>query len=605
MKIKKIAWRFFLVCFGITVVSLWVTTWYSTRMHKQMFLKQTIDDVSNRAILLKRELSHWIPDSANYSKLDSVCVAIGQEIHTRITIILPNGKVIADSERDPGTMETHADRPEIVEVLSGGTGVQTRFSTTMHQEMVYMAVPMQSPEGIPAILRLAVNINMIKEHEAYFYQKLLFISLITLILLAIASILIAQWLSRPIREMQQGAIRFSKGELATRLAIPSAEELGQLAQTLNYMAETLDDRIQTVTSQKNELNAILTSMNEGVVAVDYNERIISMNPTAARLLGVENEQVKGRWLHDIIRNSALQSFVKKTLSSDVKTESSFVFSTLEGDIYIQAYGTGLNDGRGEHKGAVLVLNDITQIRKLENIRRDFVANVSHELRTPLTSIKGFIETILSGDYSLPEEVDQFLKIINLKTERLCSIVDDILSLSSIERDHEHHEVSFLSSHVSTILNEAVKTCQYKADAKGISLSVSCDPELRAVFNGPMIEQAVVNLIDNAIKYSDDGKSVTIKAWEQDSETIITVEDQGIGIPKEHQDRIFERFYRIDKARSRKSGGTGLGLAIVKNIMVAHGGRVTVLSEKEKGSTFSIFIPQAGTTQGKADAKESG
>ncbi|MFP4242584.1 MAG: ATP-binding protein [Chitinispirillaceae bacterium] len=590
MKIKKIAWRFFLVCFGITVVSLWITTWYSTHIHKRLFIQKTIEDVNKRAVLLQKEFSRYITDTANYSMLDSLSVKIGNDINTRITIILPTGEVIADSERDPRSMDDHANRPEIIEVFSGRKGVETRYSNTLDKEMVYLALPLKDGNGTEAVLRLAVSISQIKEHNKNFYQKLLFIALITLVSLAVASILIAQWLSKPIKEIQLGAQRFSRGELDTRLAIPSAEELGELAHTLNFMAETLEDRIHTITHQRNELNAILTSMNEGVIAVDNNERIISINPKAACLLDVEQTEVSGKWLHDIVRNSALQSFVSQTLSSNGKTETSFVFSSGDGDIFIQAYGTRLDNGKGE-KGAVLVLNDVTELRRLENIRRDFVANVSHELRTPLTSIKGFIETICAGSYKLPDEVNQFLKIITTKTERLCSIIDDILSLSSIERDHEHRDISFHETELRPVLEEAIKTCECKADAKKINLKLSCDSGVSACINAPMIEQAVVNLIDNAVKYSEERKEITVKASVQGSKAIIDVKDQGIGIPSDHQERIFERFYRIDKARSRKFGGTGLGLSIVKNIVAAHDGRVTVRSETGKGSTFSITIPQ--------------
>ncbi|MFP4014323.1 MAG: ATP-binding protein [Chitinispirillaceae bacterium] len=602
MKIKKIAWRFFVVCFGITVVSLWITTWYSTHIHKRLFIEKTIEDVDTRARLLQRELSRFITDSTNYTQLDSLCVKIGDEINTRITIILPTGEVIADSERDPRSMDDHGDRPEIVEVFSGHKGVETRYSNTLNKEMVYLALPMEKMGEITAVLRLAVAIDMIKEHNRNFYQKLLFISLTTLVLLAAASVLIAQWLTKPIKEINLGAQRFSRGELGTRLAIPSAEELGELAKTLNSMAETLNDRIHTITHQKNELNAILTSMNEGVIAVDQNERVISINPAAARLLNVGEKEVNGRWLHDIVRNSALQAFVKETLSSSGKTETDFVFSSPDGDLFIQAYGTGLDKDKGKEKGAVLVLNDITKIRRLESIRRDFVANVSHELRTPLTSIKGFIETIRAGSYKLPQEVSQFLQIISSKTERLCSIVDDILSLSSIERDHEHRDITFEPSELAPVLEEAIKTCRYKAKAKRIELNLSCGPDCTAYVNAPMIEQAVINLIDNAVKYSEEGKTITVSASLGENSTVIKVTDQGIGIPLEHLDRIFERFYRIDKARSRKIGGTGLGLSIVKNIVNAHGGRVTVESKPEEGSTFSIHIPTAGTNEGMHNAR---
>jgi two-component system phosphate regulon sensor histidine kinase PhoR len=590
MRIRNSAWQFFIVCFAITAVSLWCTTWYSVHLFKKQFLQTTIDDVHVRTGLLKRDILPLVNNPADYPAVDSLCKKSGPIVAARITVVLPSGKVIGESDGNPDSMENHANRPEVIQALTGATGIQQRFSATLRRNMLYVAEPVGTGDSIKAVLRLAVSLQSINDHERRFYFSVILVSLLTLILLVSASFLIARRLGRPILQMKIGAQRFASGELDFKLTVPPGEELGGLAQALNTMASTLDDRIRTITRQRNELNAILNSMAEGVIAVDNQERIISMNPAAARILGVTDQSFKGKWLHEIVRNSNLQKFLSHTLSADTMIETTFVFPGADGDRYLQASGTVLNNGPKDPEGAVLVLNDITRLRRLENVRKEFVANVSHELRTPLTSIKGFVETIRGGDYQLDEEVNQFLKIISDKTDRLCSIVDDILTLSSIERDNEFREIGFSVAKVKTVLEDAIKTCAVKAREKNIAIGLTCGESLHVPMNAPLLEQAVVNLIDNAIKYSEPGKPVAISAMLAEGESVITVVDQGIGIPVEHLSRLFERFYRVDKARSRKVGGTGLGLSIVKNIAVAHNGRVTVESEPGKGSTFTIHLP---------------
>jgi len=588
--IHRLGWQFFLAFFSISAISVVITTWYSLNLYNKLFITRTIEDISNRSYLFNTVLSVLSIDSLNYSVIDSLCKKIGTDILTRVTVILPDGKVIADSDKDPLTMENHKDRPEVFMALSGDTGVQQRFSTTLNEQMLYVAIPVFKEGAIKYIIRLSVPIGSIRKQEQIYSFRIVLSFVITIILIGLMSVIISKQLSRPVKIIKDGAQQFANGNLSVKLPEPHEEELAGLARALNTMASTLDDRMYLITRQRNELNTILSSMTEGVIAVDNKERIISMNPAAAHILSVKRECVEGKWLHDIVRNSTLQRFVMHTLSSDTKVETTFTLSGPDGDIHIHGSGVVLNDGPGGPQGAVLVLNDITRLLRLENTRKEFVANVSHELRTPLTSIKGFLETIRDGNYQLPDEVNEFLKIILSKTNRLCSIIDDILTLSSIERDYEQREISFSESNLYPILLSAVESCGAKAKTKNIQLSIECDEPLVLRMNSALLEQAVVNLIDNAVKYSEEGKKVAIRAIKNENEAVISVEDQGIGISSEHLQRIFERFYRVDKARSRKLGGTGLGLSIVKNIVIAHGGKVNVQSVLGKGSVFNIFIP---------------
>ncbi len=598
MRIRKLAWQFFLVCFVIISVTIWITTWYSARVYNQLYLENTVNDVSRFAYLIQRQLTDYISDPDRHGSLDSLCKTIGHSISVRITVVLPSGKVIGDSQRNPDSMENHGNRPEILKAFSGGRGVQQRFSTSMQDEMLYVAFPIfTSNKTAVAALRMSVSINAIKKQERQFYLRVVFASLIIFALLLLVSYLLSKHLSKLISQITEGAKRFASGDLNFRLPVAHGEELGVLASSLNRMASTLDDRIVTITRQHNQSKAILNSMTEGVIAIDAQEKIISINPAAASLFSVPDGSVSDKWLHEIIRNSTLQRFTTHVLSSDTIVETTFILHTPNGNLNVNASGTILNNEKSGPEGAVLVFNDITRLKKLENIRKEFVANVSHELRTPLTSIKGFVETIQTGNYQLPGEVSEFLNIISSKTDRLCRIVDDLLSLSSIERDYEHHEISFINSELKTVLEDAIKTCTGKANEKNTRILLSMEQPVQVVMNTSLIEQAIVNLIDNAIKYSNEGSDIVISANKSDQKIIISVSDQGIGIPREHLDRIFERFYRVDKARSRKLGGTGLGLSIVKNIVATHNGQVFAESEPGKGSTFKIILPEKQAFQG--------
>lgn len=588
--IHKLGWQFFLAFFSISALSVLFTTWYSMNLYNKLYMTRTIEDLTKRAILFNKALADLPFNSSSYSKFDSLCKMLGSEIATRATIILPSGRVIGDTDKDPLKMENHRDRPEVAKAMSGDTGIQKRFSTTLNEPMLYIAIPEKNNDSLSYILRLSVSIKGIHDQEKLYSFRMVLIFIAIIILIGLASMLISRQLSKPVKMIKQGAQMFAMGNLDFKLSEPREEELAGLTRALNSMATTLDERLRLITRQRNELNTILSSMSEGVIAVDAKEKIISINPAAAEILDIQNENTEGQWLHNIVRNSTLQRFVMHTLSSDTKIETTFNLPGADGEVVIHASGVVLNDGPRGPQGAVLVLNDITRIVRLENARKDFVSNVSHELRTPLTSIKGFLETIRDGDYSLPVEVNEFLKIIDNKANRLCSIIEDILSLSSIERDHEHREISFTESNLRTVLDTAVENCSSKAVSKNIKLIVESEKEFVIPMNEQLLEQAVVNLIDNAVKYSDGGKEVIIRAVKKEHHALITVEDQGIGISSEHLSRIFERFYRVDKARSRKLGGTGLGLSIVKNIIIAHGGSVDVKSEPGKGSIFSISVP---------------
>lgn len=593
MRIKRLSWRLFIVCIGVTFLSIVTITIYASHTYKVFYLKNLTEESLVKARLIRSLLISRLNSSESGEEIDLLCKAIGSSINCRITVIHPSGAVLGDSQKDPNKMENHAHRPEIMRALHGENGVEERFSSTLGYSMLYIAIPVMQGGNVAAILRLSEPMLQIYKHTHMFYLQMGIASAIALMLIAIASLSIARKMSKPISEMKNGAERIAGGDLGFRLRIPDGEEVRGLALALNSMAKSLEDRILTITSQRNELDVILNGMSEGVLAIDAEEKIINMNPAAAALLDVPLENAKGIWIHDIVRNSSLQRFIQDTMDSDSMVEANFTLPGPAGECHIDAKGKKLGTSKSASDGAIMVLYDVTRLKRLEIMRKEFVANVSHELRTPLTAIKGFVETIIQGEYALDDDVRKFLEIVSTKTDRLCSIVDDLLTLSSIEREHEQKDIKFTPVKIKSVLEDAVRTCFTKAESGNIDLKIDCDEITEVTTNPDLLEQAISNLIDNAIKYSPAGKTVRIEAEEREDNLIISIIDEGIGIPVEHQQRIFERFYRVDKARSRKVGGTGLGLSIVKNICISLGAKVTVESKSGEGSTFRIVLGKRG------------
>jgi two-component system phosphate regulon sensor histidine kinase PhoR len=410
-----------------------------------------------------------------------------------------------------------------------------------------------------------------------------------MLLAALVSSLVFRRISRPLDQLKAAADTYARGELGARAPVSDIVELGAVADAMNRMAAQLDERINTIISQRNEQAAVLRSMVEGVVAVDARERVLNLNKTAAAFFGVDQNWARGRSIQEVVRNVDLHLFARRALESEEPVEAEII---LEGsqERFLRAHGSVLRAASGERTGAVLVLNDATRLRKLEDIRRDFVANVSHELKTPITSIRGFVETLLDGAMDNREDTERFLQIIDRQAMRLHAIVEDLLSLSRIEKESERDEIELTVQPLQPLLQNAVVSCEVRAGERKVKIDLACEDSLRVVANGRHLEQAVINLIDNAVKYSPDGSLVQVNGSRRDRQVVIAVVDRGCGIEARHLPRVFERFYRVDKARSREVGGTGLGLAIVKHIALAHNGSVHVESSLGKGSTFEIRLP---------------
>ncbi|MBW2439430.1 MAG: HAMP domain-containing protein [Deltaproteobacteria bacterium] len=589
-KSKKLIWQIFPPFLLITLVSLLAVSWYASSSMRHFFLDQTAVDLNARAILLQNQVITQLL-SLDHPSVDSVCKAMGRQSATRFTVILPSGRVVGDSRETPDLMDNHANRPEIAMALSGETGTSIRYSNTLLQSMMYVARPIKENDNILAVIRAAIPTTFIERELKSIQLKIGLGGLLIALLAAGISLLISRRITRPIVAMKKSAGHFAGGDFSQRLAAPDSEEMAGLAEALNRMASQLDSRINTIINQRNEFETVLSSMQEGVVAFDNRERIISMNQAAAVLFECDPVQCQDKNIQEIVRNLPLQQFIRHAISGRELEEDDIVLYQ-NGEKILNLKSSPLLDAGKDQIGTLVVINDVTQLRRLENMRKDFVANVSHEIKTPLTAIKGFVETLHQGNVDKPEEAERFLGIIQKHVDRLSSIIDDLLSLSRIEQEDERQAIQFESRPILEVFRSAVQICRSAAEEKSIDINLSCEEHLEACIDRTLLEQAVVNLLDNGIKYSDPESIINLNATRDDSGVIISVKDQGSGIASRHLPRLFERFYRVDKARSRRLGGTGLGLAIVKHIAQAHGGHVAVESSLGRGSTFSIHLPNS-------------
>ncbi len=589
---RKLLWRLYPSYLLILMLALAAVATYASREIRRSFEQEASRDLRVRAQLMASHLNRagGLPGAAD---TQSLCQELGQRTATRYTVVLPSGRVLADSRKDPASMDNHGDRPEIKAVLSSAhssatpSGQTVRYSTTLERDMMYVAVPLRRDGRVVAVVRAAKPLKAISATMSRVYWRLALGGILVALLAGGLALFIAHRINRPLREMQQGAARFAAGDLRYRLAVPKTEETGDLAIAMNDMAAQLDDRIRTVTQQKNELEAVLSSMVEAVLVVDTDGRLLRFNHAAESLLHLDGQAV-GRPMEEAIRNAELHGLLADILDSHEPREAEILLHRDE-DRHLSALGAALHGPEDERVGALVVLHDLTHLRRLESVRQDFVANVSHELKTPITAIQGFVETLRDGALTDADNADRFLDIIARHADRLNAIIEDLLALSRLEQGVPA-KLDRETGPIGDVLSAARQLCEHAAKERGVSITLDGELELQLPMNAPLLEQAVVNLCDNAVKYSDSGARVVVSVTRKDTDVVIAVADTGSGIPLQDQSRVFERFYRVDKARSREQGGTGLGLALVKHIVNLHQGRVSLDSKPGQGTTFRIHLP---------------
>ncbi|MDZ7859850.1 MAG: ATP-binding protein [Candidatus Krumholzibacteriota bacterium] len=588
MRRKRIIWHILPYHFLIVIIALVAVSWYASATVKNFFIEETGRGLEERAKLIKLHiLGDQSTNLRDIETIDALCDTIGVVAGMRVTLILPSGRVVGDSDKDPAIMENHANRPEVISAFKGGTGSSIRYSETLKRNQLYVAVPVIEAGKLVAVIRTSVHLGSLEESLGWMTGRIFWAGLVAAILALIVGGIVSRKITGPLKVIRKGAERFAGDDLSYRLPQQGLLETDVLSEVMNDMAERLAIRIENTRRQKMEQEAVFFSMNEGLLVVDKDEKIMKMNPQARKILDTGNRDVVGSPIQEVVRNYEVEQLAKKLIAGE-KTEE--IEIKLAEESYFSVSGATLYGREGENQGAVIMLRDIARLRKLENIRRDFVANVSHELRTPITTVKGFAETLLDEKGRDPEKQERFLRIISRHADRMNYIIEDLLTLSRLQQTQGGEE-RFQLLNIQDVLDETLDFCMANSEDKNIEIITEYPEDLFIRAVPVLISQAISNLVDNAIKNSEPGGKVKIVITEDEESVYIDVIDNGRGIGEKHLSRIFERFYRVDRARSRREGGTGLGLAIVKHIAQVHGGCVEVESELGKGSKFRIVIPR--------------
>jgi two-component system phosphate regulon sensor histidine kinase PhoR len=513
-------------------------------------------------------------------------VAANASSGVRITVISTDGRVLADSQSETATMESHSERPEVISALKIGEGRAIRQSVSVGTQLLYYAVRQDLPSGTPAILRLALPMEGFSDQLWSFRRKLWLWSLLIYLFAGAIAMLMSRGYANRVERLREFSRRVAEGDFRPLPSDGAGDSLEALGSSLNQTAARLDRTIRTLTEERNLSAAILGSMVEGVAVVNAGERLVFANPGFASILGLDIPPVSGSSLLEVVRQTELIAAVRRVLAGEPRVEAEIVTGTLRQHYFA---ATVASVRAGETSGAVIVLHDITELRKLERVRRDFVANVSHEFRTPLTAIQGFAETLIGGAIDDPQNRGRFLAIILEHSRRLARLTEDLLRLSQMDAEQLELEIRAVS--VPLLIESCYETAQRRAAEKGLSLSLNIPSQLPDVAaDNRRLQEVLQNLLDNAIQYTLPGGKIVLSAEVRGDEVIFTVADTGIGIPQADQPRIFERFYRVDVARSREAGGTGLGLSISKHLIEAQGGRIWVESEVGVGSKFHFAVP---------------
>ncbi|MBI4482152.1 MAG: HAMP domain-containing protein [Acidobacteria bacterium] len=584
-----IRWKLFLMFVAVICAAVLTADFYLGASLRRQFLRQIEQQLRNETLLVKRYVESQ-PSGVPGGWQDQAADLLGEELSVRVTLIDHTGRVLGDSDLSGPALrdvENHRSRPEVLDAFRTGFGISRRWSTTVRSELLYCAMTYRRQDG-SGVVRLAMPLREIQAAVRQMRLQLLWASATALGVALLLSFAFSRRLSRKLVRMSEVAADMARGSFDRRIQVQGADELDALGASLNRMAVGLETSFRQIQSDKDQLEAILAGMAEGVMVADAVGRILLMNPAMQRILGLSHFE-PGRGPLEIIRIPAIQEAFRTVLSTCRPHVQEISLEPIRKTLLVGHFAPLSSEDPGG--GAVAVFHDITELRRLEQVRKDFVSNISHELRTPLTSIKGYAETLREGDLVLTEQAREFLRIIEANVERLNRLVGDLLELSRLES--QRVEFRWESVSLRETVDQLLNSFQKQISDKELAVRNEIPAELApARADLHYLEQVFINLIDNAIKYTPGKGEIRIGGREADGLLEVEISDTGPGIPDGDLPRVFERFYRVDKGRSREMGGTGLGLSIVKHVVQAHGGRVWVRNRPQRGSTFGFSLPRA-------------
>ena len=581
--LRSIRWRI-AIPYGILILltMLGLGIFLSNFIH-QIYLNELEAQLANEANLIGDLLTPYLTGDSTPETLDDAAKRWGDLVNARVTIIAPDGRVIGESQENRATMDNHLNRPEVSAALSRNQGSSIRFSNTAGYDMLYYAILIKVHDQASAVLRLALPLQAVDARVAGLQLALTGITLLVTAIALLLTIQIANQTTRPIRELTKASNRMASGDLDIHLSIPTDDDIGQLSRAVNRMAAQLRSELEALQTERGKLTAILGQMTDGLIMVDHLGIVQMINAASEGMFSVEKGQAIGQSLAGVVRQHQIVELWGQTQESGEVQSITFEVSARR--VYLQGIAVPMQQ---ELAGNTLLLfQNLTRQRYLETVRQDFVSNISHELRTPLAALKALTETLQESALDDPPAAQRFIQRIEIEVDSLSQIVSELLELSRIESGRVPLNLRPISA--VKIIAPAVERLHLQAERAGLEVSVDCPENLPLVSADPSrLEQVVVNLLHNAIKFTPSGGHIEVNARLAPDAILFSVHDSGIGIAEDDLPRIFERFFKADRARS--GGGTGLGLAIARHLVEAHGGKIWVESTEGKGSTFSFFIP---------------
>jgi len=577
---RSIRWRIAIAFTILILMVIGALSGYLSYFFRQNYEENLESQLTQQSWLIADSAGDYF-SSGRISEMDSLADRLAAQIDSRVTIIDQDGTVLGDSEEDPAEMDNHSDRPEVAPALSGETGSSIRYSDTIDRTMMYAAVPVAEDNTIVGVTRVALPMTEIDASMAHINRAII----IAAVAAAMVSILLAVQITRvtiePIKRLTKSSQSMADGNLDQEIVVSSRDEVGELARVFNRMAGRLKEMVSVLTGERDRMAVMLSNMGDAIVAVDADGRVNMLNAAAEKMLRVSSEEMVGRRFIEVVRDYEIDGLLQRCLAGTGQ-QKGVVEITSRGQL-LGVIVTPLEDGTG----CIVLLQDLTELNKLERMRRDFVANLSHELRTPIASLKALTETLHAGAIDDSAVAKDFLDKMNAEVDRMTRMVQELADLSSIESGQAALQQGPLDAR--QILTRAVARLKTQAERSRIQLLVNTPDQLPQVMGDEgRLEQVLLNLTENAIKFTPPGGRVEISVQVEGGRMVFKVSDNGVGIPEEDLPRVFERFYKVDKARSGQ--GTGLGLAIAKHIVEAHGGRIWARSVEGKGSTFIFTLP---------------
>ncbi|EII1490277.1 PAS domain-containing protein [Listeria monocytogenes] len=583
----KIGLSFFILFFVVMVI----VGIFSGELMKSTYLNMKENQLEDDAkILLQTTNMENLDLDKDAATIQKSLDPLGEDIDARITVIDSKGDVVADTKKDPEKLDNHMNRPEVTDILKKGesVGISIRESDSLGYSMLYVAVPVKHQSKTDGVLRISISLESVDAAVAKLWGNLALIFGIALVIIAAISVFIARKITRPVREIIEVSTDLANHKYDSRIHGKISGELQDLSISVNTLAESLETQMFEIKQNEQRLNAIVQNLVSGVMLINVDKQVIMTNRTMYQILG--ETEITGKPFYEVIKSFALSQLIEGTFETKTIQQKEIILY-FPREMILDASVSPILGENGEITGIILLLHDITQIRHLENVRSEFVTNVSHELKTPVTALKGFAETLLDGAMYDEMLLKKFLTIIKEESDRLHRLIMDILALSRIEQNPVPENVELVE--VDEVIEQSARTIFEMATEKNIQVIIpeKTIPSVTIETDRDKLQQILINLLSNAINYTPVDGKVEVKLIEQEAEVIIEVTDNGIGIPAKDIDRVFERFYRVDKARSRHSGGTGLGLSIVKHLVENCGGRIEVESQEEVGSTFRVTLPK--------------